>query len=344
MENGTQMELIELIYTDRGPSDKIRKISPISSICVLFMRQPSRASIWAALIAVYIIWGSTYLAIRFVVETMPPFLSAGVRFVIAGGVLFAFRRVRGDPAPLRVEWRSAAIVGLLLLTLGNGGVVWAEQHIASGLVALMIGTTPLWIVLIDYLRPWRLWGGESRFARPRPRALLGVVTGFVGVVFLVTAGGPVTGSINPAAAAAVIFATFAWAVGSLYGRGAKLPASPLLGTGMEMLIGGVGLLVAGTLTGEWARLDPATFTTRSVVALLYLIVVGSWGGFGSYVWLLRNAPTPLVSTYAYVNPLVALFLGALLAGETITPQVLIAAAIIVGAVVLTTSSRAPKSD
>jgi drug/metabolite transporter (DMT)-like permease len=208
----------------------------------------------------------------------------------------------------------------------------------------MIATTPLWIVLIDYFRPWRLWGVRSRFARPRPRALLGVVIGFFGVAFLITAGGTVSGSIDPVAGTVVILGTFLWACGSLYGRGAQLPASPLLGTGMEMLVGGLGLLLMGTLAGEWARLDPSTITTRSIVALLYLIVVGSWGGFGSYVWLLRNAPTPLVATYAYVNPLVALSLGALLAGEPITPRVVIAAAIIIGAVAVTTSSRTPKTD
>lgn len=275
---------------------------------------------------------------------MPPFLSSGVRFIIAGGLLFAFRRFRGDPAPLRLEWRSAAIIGLLLLTGGNGAVVWSEQHVASGLVALMIATTPLWIVLLDYLRPWRLWGVTSRFARPRPRALLGVVIGFVGVVFLIASGGTIAGSIPPIAGAAVIFGTFSWACGSLYGRGARLPSSPLLGTGMEMLIGGAGLLTLGTLSGEWARLDPSAITTKSLAALLYLIVVGSWGGYGSYVWLLRNAPTPLVATYAYVNPLVALFLGAVLAGEALTPQVLVAAAIIIGAVVLTTTARMPKAE
>ncbi len=167
------------------------------------MRQASRASIWTALIAVYIIWGSTYLAIRFVVETMPPFVSAGVRFVIAGGVLFLFRRLRRDPTPTRIEWRAAAIVGLLLITGGNGMVVWSEQTLPSGLVALMIGTTPLWIVLIDYVRPWRWWGGESKFARPQPRALLGVVIGFIGVVFLVAGGGSISGAITPAAVAAV---------------------------------------------------------------------------------------------------------------------------------------------
>lgn len=290
----------------------------------------------------YIIWGSTYLAIQFVVETMPPFLSAGVRFIIAGGLLFAFRRLRGDPPPTRIEWRSAAIIGLLLIVGGNGAVVFAEQSVPSGLVALMIATTPLWIVLIDYFRPWRLWGAESRFARPQPRALLGVGIGFVGVAILITSGGPITGSINPIGAAVVLVGTLSWACGSLYGRGAKLPRSPLLGTGMEMIVGGVSLLLLGTLTGDWARLDVSAITTKSLLALFYLIVVGSWGGFSAYVWLLRNAPTPLVSTYAYVNPVVALFLGALFAGERLTPSVLVAASIIIGAVVLTTSARAPK--
>jgi drug/metabolite transporter (DMT)-like permease len=190
------------------------------------MQKSSRASVWAALGAVYLIWGSTYLGIRFVVETMPPFASASVRFLIAGSVLYLFRRLRGDPAPTRIEWRSAAIVGLLLLTGGNGAVVWAEQTVPSGMVALLIGTTPLWIVLLDYLRPWRLFGVETQFARPRPLALLGVVIGFVGVAFLVLGGNPIEGKIEPGGAAVVIFATVSWAVGSVYGRSAKLPASP----------------------------------------------------------------------------------------------------------------------
>jgi drug/metabolite transporter (DMT)-like permease len=172
-----------------------------------------------------------------------------------------------------------------------------------------------------------------------------VILGFVGVVFLVagsastTAGHPVAGRIQPLAAGAVIFATLSWAIGSLYGRGAALPASPLLGTGMEMLAGSAGLLLVGTLQGEWGRLELAQITTKSMLALLYLIAIGSWGGFSAYVWLLRNAPTPLVATYAYVNPVVAIILGALLGGETITPRSLVAAVIIVGAVVLTTSAR-----
>jgi drug/metabolite transporter (DMT)-like permease len=305
------------------------------------MPNSSRASVWAALGAVYLIWGSTYLGIKFVIETMPPFASASIRFLIAGGVMYLFRRLRGDPAPTRKEWRAAAIVGLLLLAGGNGAVVWAEQTVPSGLVALMIGTTPLWIVLLDYLRPWRLFGIETQFARPRPLALLGVVIGFVGVAFLVLGGNPVDGKIDPVGAGVVIFGTISWASGSVYGRSAKLPASPLLGTGMEMLIGGVGLGVLAALSGDWLRLDLAAVTRESWLALLYLIVVGSWIGFSAYVWLLKNAPLPLVSTYAYVNPVVAIILGALIAGEPITPRIVLAAAIIVGAVVLTVTARAP---
>lgn len=308
-------------------------------------RTASRTAIWGALGAVYLIWGSTYLGIRFVVETMPPFISAGARFLVAGGVLYGVRRALGDPAPTRIEWRSAAIIGLLLLLGGNGGVVWAEQRVPSGLASLMIGTTPLWIVLLDYLRPWRFFvKSPEKFARPHPRALLGVVIGFSGVLLLVNNVGGQGGALDPVGALVLILATFSWACGSLYGRGARLPASPLLGTGMEMLVGGVSQLLFGTLLGEWGRLDLSGITTQSVVALVYLIVVGSWGGYSAYVWLLRNAPTPLVATYAYVNPIVAIILGSLLANEQITPRVVLAAAVILGAVVLTTTARVPSKQ
>jgi drug/metabolite transporter (DMT)-like permease len=336
-QNGTQIELIGLISTD--PYNHAHQFDQLNQCPI--MQKSSRASVWAALGAVYLIWGSTYLGISVVVETMPPFASASIRFLIAGSVLYLLRRLRGDPTPSRIEWRSAAIVGLLLLAGGNGAVVWAEQSVPSGLVALMIGTTPLWIVLLDYLRPWRLFGIETQFARPRPLALLGVVIGFFGVAFLVLGGNPVEGQIDPIGAGVVIFGTISWASGSVYGRSAKLPASPLLGTGMEMLIGGVGLGVLATLAGDWSRLDFSAVTRQSWLALLYLIVVGSWIGFSAYVWLLKNASLPLVSTYAYVNPVVALFLGALILDEPITPRILVAAAIIVGAVVLTVRARTP---
>lgn len=293
---------------------------------------PSPVAIWAAMISVYVFWGSTYLAIQFAIQTIPPFLMAAFRFLLAGSVLYAWRRLSGDPAPSRSHWRSAAIVGLFLLLGGNGGVVWAEQRVVSGVAALLVGSTPLWMVLIDWVQG---------VYRPTGKTLAGVLVGFAGIAVLV---GPsqltgLHGSIDPLGAGVLMLAAFLWAVGSLYSRGASLPASPLLGTGMEMLCGGAGLLLAGTLSGEWARLDIGAVSLPSLLGLGYLILFGALGGFTSYTWLLRNAPTPLVSTYAYVNPVVAILMGNLLAAEPLTPRVLLAAAVIVGAVALITVSR-----
>jgi drug/metabolite transporter (DMT)-like permease len=290
----------------------------------------SSAAIWSALIAIYIVWGSTYLAIRFAVETMPPFLTAGFRFLIAGGVLYIFRRLRGDKAPLRLEWRSAAIVGLFLLVGGNGGLMWAEQRVASGIAALLIGSVPLWIALLDSLRP----GGR----RPDRWVIVGVLAGFAGIIILI---GPaqligIQGEVDPVGAVVLLLAALSWAAGSLYNRGAKLPNSPLLGTGMEMLVGSLGLFILGTVTGEWSQMDLTSFSTRSLLGFAYLVVFGSLVGFASYVWLLRVAPTMLVSTYAYVNPLIAILLGSLLAGESLTPRIVLAVMFILGSVVLIT--------
>lgn len=297
------------------------------------MDNPAKASglsIWAGLIAIYIVWGSTYLAIRFVVETMPPFLAAGFRFLIAGAVLYAFTRLRGDKAPERIEWRSAAIVGLFLLLGGNGLVMWAEQRVASGIAALMIASVPLWIALLDSIRP----GGR----RINGWVVAAILAGFSGILVLI---GPaqllgIEGDVDLLGLLALLLASFFWAVGSLYNRGAKLPDSALLGTGMQMLIGSLGLLLLGTLTGEWAQLDLHAVTTRSWLGFAFLVVFGSWVGFGSYIWLLRVAPTMLVSTYAYVNPLVAILLGSLLAGEQLTTRILLAALFILGSVVVIT--------
>lgn len=292
---------------------------------------PSGLAIWAALIAVYIAWGSTYLAIRFAVQTMPPFLMAATRFLFAGVVMYAFRRWRGDPAPTRIQWRSAAIVGLLLLAGANGSVVWAEQLVVSGIAALIVGSAPLWMVLIDALKPGGRW--------PDWKALLGVVIGFAGIALLVWPLSGVQGNVHPVGAAVLVLASVLWAIGSLYNRGAQLPASPLLGTGMEMLAGGAGLVVMGTLNNEWAQIDLAGISTESLLGLAYLIVGGAWIGFAAYTWLLRVAPTTLVSTYAYVNPLIAIFLGNLLAAEPLTPRILIATAIIVTSVALITMTQ-----
>jgi drug/metabolite transporter (DMT)-like permease len=295
----------------------------------------SMTAIWGAMLSVYIVWGSTYLAIRFAVQTMPPFLMAGVRFLVAGAILYGWRRLKGDPRPRRMHWRSAVIVGLFMLLGGNGGVVWAEQRVVSGVAALMVGATPLWMVLIDWLRG---------VYRPSWVTVAGVLVGFAGIAVLI---GPAEltglhGSIDPLGAVVLLFASAAWAAGSLYSRNAELPDSPLLGTGMEMLAGGAALAVVGTLSGEWARVNLAAVSTPSLLGLGYLILFGSLVGFTAYTWLLRVAPTTLVSTYAYVNPIVAILIGNIMAQEPLTPRVLLAAAVIVGAVALITFSKSDR--
>jgi drug/metabolite transporter (DMT)-like permease len=302
------------------------------------VRQPAPAAseyrasllgIWSALVAVYLIWGSTYLAIRYAVETMPPFLMAAIRFIVSGGCLYALRRALGDPAPKFVEWRNAAIIGIFLLVGGNGGVVWAEQFVTSSLAALLVATVPLWMVLIDVFRP----AGHPGFV-----AVLGILIGFGGIVLLIGTAAGNADTMNLLGAAVLVFASFSWAIGSLYGRSARLPASQLLGTGMEMLAGGVALLVLASAGGEWTRLDLAAVSPRSALALVYLTAIGS-GGFVAYVWLLRVAPTPLVATYAYVNPLVAVLLGYFLAHELLTLRTLFAAALIIGSVALVSAPK-----
>jgi drug/metabolite transporter (DMT)-like permease len=292
-----------------------------------------KARAWTALIAVYIVWGSTYLAIRFTIETIPPFLSAGIRFLISGAILYIWRRLSGDPAPKKFEWRSASIIGLLLLLGGNGGLVWAEQRIPSGIASLFIATTPLWMVLIDSLRP--------NGARANWLTWLGVLVGFTGIALLANPWQLHTASpdLDPIGMVVLILAALSWSVGSLYSRKASLPSSSLLGTGMEMLVGSAGLFAFGTLVGEWSQFHLATISLRSICGLIYLILFGPLIGFVSYTWLLRNAPTPIVSTYAYVNPIVALILGSVIANETLDTQDIISALIVLTGVVLITSAK-----
>jgi drug/metabolite transporter (DMT)-like permease len=213
---------------------------------------PRRGAILTALAAVYLVWGSTYLAIRFAVETLPPFLMAGVRFTVAGTLLYGWRRAVGFPRPTARQWRTASIVGGLMLLGGNGGVVWAEQWVESGTAALIVASVPLWMVLMDWLRP----GGR----RPGATVWLGIATGLAGVTILL--GVPGAGPGYLAGGLVLVLASVAWAAGSLYSRSATLPA-PLLATGMQMLAGGLLLLLAGVATGELGRVDPATVSTRS---------------------------------------------------------------------------------
>lgn len=296
------------------------------------MDKPARWHLYLAFAAVYLSWGTTYLGIRFAVETLPPLLMSGLRFVISGGLMIAWARARGATWPTRLQGRSAAIVGLFLLFGGNGGVTWAEQFVPSGLTALLIASVPLWVVLMDWLRP----GGR----RPAGEVFVGVALGLLGLFLLVGPGqlsGP--GAIHTVGAAVVLLAAFLWAMGTVYGSNAEMPAAPLMGSGLQMLSGGLALTVGGLFLGEAGAFQPATVSTRSLLAMLYLIVVGSFVGFTAYSWLLRNAPPAQTATYAYVNPVVAVFLGWLLAEETLTPRMLLGAVVIVTAVAIITTFR-----
>jgi drug/metabolite transporter (DMT)-like permease len=290
-----------------------------------------------ALSAVYVIWGSTYLAIRFAIETLPPFGMAGVRFVISGLILCGLAWGSGAPRPARVHWRSAAIIGGFLLLGGNGGVVWAEQRVDSGLAALLVATEPLWIVLLLWARP-----GDAGRQRPGLRVVIGLALGLIGLFLLVRPG---SGAIDLVGVVVLSLASLSWAWGSLYGQRAPQPASPILSSGMQMLSGGALLLILSALLGEPGHFEPAQVSLRSLLALGYL-VAGGLVAFVSYSWLMRNAPPTLVSTYAYVNPVVAILLGWALAGEPLTAAMLGAAAVIVTgvAVISTAPGPSPKPE
>lgn len=292
------------------------------------MAKPSRLALVLGFLAVYLIWGSTYLAIRFTLETFPPFLMAAVRFALAGGILYAWARFKGEKAPELPHWRPALIIGGLLLLVGNGGVVWAEQRVASGLAALLVATEPLWIVLMQAVGPDRV--------KPTPRILTGVFVGLVGLVLLVAPWEAAGSRVDLWGAFAVILGAFSWAGGSLYSRRVHVPRSPFMVTSMQMLAGSAWLGLASLVTKEPARFDVSLISAKSVLSLLYLMVFGSLVAYTVYVWLIRVANPSVVSTYAYVNPVVAVLLGFFLAGEPISTRMLAAAAVIVSAVVLIT--------
>jgi drug/metabolite transporter (DMT)-like permease len=294
--------------------------------------RPSRLLVVLAFAAVYLIWGSTYISIRFAIQTIPPFLMAGSRFLIAGSILFGTAAIMGTKLPTRRQWKPAAILGALLLLGGNGGVVWAEQRIPSGLAALLIASEPLWIVVLDWLRP----GG----VRPGSRVMIGLLAGFAGTSILVGSGSASgSGHVDLIGAAVLLVASLSWASGSLYSRSVRISSSPLMAAGMQMLAGGALLLLLGLFRGEASRLDPGAISLKSVVSVAYLIVFGAVVGFTAYSWLLKVTTPVLASTYAYVNPIVAVLLGWALAGEQVGMRTAIAAGVIVSAVVLITTYR-----
>jgi drug/metabolite transporter (DMT)-like permease len=293
----------------------------------------SRLRVVAAFAAIYLVWGSTYLGIRIAIETLPPLMTAGLRFIVAGPLLYAWARRNGAPRPTGVQWRAAAIVGGLLLLGGNGLVTWGERRVPSGLAALLVATVPLWMVLLD----WLFLRGE----RPAGKVFLGLTLGLVGIVLLIGPTDLLGGHrVDLIGVGMLLLAALSWAIGSLYTRRAPLPDVPLLGTGMEMIAGGVLLLLASGAKGEWAQVDFVDVSLRSWLALAYLTLLGSIVAFTAYTWLLRVSTPARVATYAYVNPVVAVVLGWAVVGEELTGPMVLAAMIIVLAVVVITTGRA----
>ncbi|HWZ58205.1 MAG TPA: drug/metabolite exporter YedA [Gemmatimonadaceae bacterium] len=276
---------------------------------------------------VYVLWGSTYLAIRYAIQTIPPFFMAGTRFFVAGAILYVWSRARGAPKPTTTQWRNSAIAGTLLLMFGNGFVTWAEQRVPSGITAVLVATVPLWMVVLGWLT-----SADGASARPTPRAWVGVALGLIGVAVLVRPTADNT--VDLGGAVALLIASICWSYGSLFGRRADLPKSPLLTTGMEMLTGGTVLFAAGLLTGESAHFAPSAVSPASLLALLYLITLGSIVGYSAYTYLVTAVTPAKLGTYAYVNPVIAVILGATIAGEPIGPMTVVAIAIIIGAVLL----------
>ncbi len=295
----------------------------------------------AAFAALYIFCGSTYLAIKYAIQTLPPFLMAGARFAAAGSLLYLWARFSNDyEKPKAVHWRTSFIVGTLLLLGGNGGVVLAQHYISSSMAALLVATEPLWIVILSWL--WLKSG------RPNWKVALGLLIGFAGVWLLISGrgstGDATSGDVGQwIGILAVLAGALCWAAGSIYGLRSPAPKSSIMTAGMQMLTGSVSLLIVGFLRGEWSAFDPSAVSSNSVFALFYLMIFGSLIGFTAYSWLLKNAQPSMVATYAYVNPVIAVLLGWSIAGESLTGQMLIGAFIVVVSVALITAHKKVKA-
>jgi drug/metabolite transporter (DMT)-like permease len=293
---------------------------------------PPRAKLIAAFGAVYLIWGSTYLAIRFALETLPPFLMTAARFLLAGLPFYAFARLRGAPRPTPAQWRAASLLGALFFLGGNGAVSWAETRVSSGVAALIVSTIPLWMSLFEFLR-----GGRRVPALP---VLLGLAGGLSGIVILVSPGRVLGGlPIDRLALVVQLGGAFSWVAGSILTTRLSRPENPALAAAMTILSGGVWLAIAGVLMGELSRFHGNAISVKSALAVLYQAVFGSIVAFSAYSFLLRTTTPSRASTYAYVNPVVAVLLGALLGGEALTSRVLFASVVIVASVALIITAR-----
>jgi drug/metabolite transporter (DMT)-like permease len=289
----------------------------------------SKRTLWIAFAAVYLVWGSTYLAIKYAVQTIPPYLMGGSRFLVSGLILFLWARARGAENPSRREWRDAAIVGTLLLCGGNGAVAWAEQRVPSGITALLVASVPLWMVVIDWLRP--------HGKRPPLVVGVGLIVGLGGVAVLALPGSTQAGGrVDPLGALMLLLGSISWAAGSIYSRHGARPASAEMATALQMIAGSVALFIVASVAGELGGFHSTAVSRASFIGWAYLVTFGALVGFTAYIYLLRETTPAKATTYAYVNPIVAVVLGWMVAGEPITPRTVVAAAIILASVALIT--------
>jgi drug/metabolite transporter (DMT)-like permease len=296
------------------------------------MPNADRLRLYVAFFLIYFIWGSTYLAIRYAIETIPPFLMAGTRFTAAGLLMYGVLRIAGQPNPSARQWLQLAVVGTFLFLGGNGFVVWAEQFINSGLAALLVSTLPVWLILLDWL-----WAGGPR---PTGAAMAGIALGILGTLILVDPVQLVGSNLYLPGAAMVVLASMLWAIGSIYSKKFRQPSSIFMSAACQMIGGGLSLLLTSLLLGETRGFDPAAVSAVSLGGFFYLMVFGSVIAISAYVWLLQNASASSVSTYAFVNPAVAILLGWLIADEEINAHILAGAAVILAGVFLVI--RAPR--
>ena len=282
--------------------------------------------------AIYLIWGSTYLFIKFALESIPPFAVGALRFIIAGSVLYAWSRWRSNVVVTRTHWWHAFLIGMLMLGVGNGAVSWAEQRVPSGITALIVAIVPLFVVLVDWLRP----GGE----RPAGRVLVGVAIGLLGLAMLIGPGAlNGSGDISITGSLVLLLGSLTWSIATVYGRHASVPGYPPLTSSMQILSGAACLIFATVISGEAAQFHPAAITLKAWLSIFYLATFGSIIAFSAYSWLMRVSNPARIATYAYVNPVVAMFLGWLFAGETLSPRTLVAAGVVLGGVALITTGK-----
>ena len=292
----------------------------------------SRTRVLLAFAAVYLVWGSTYLFIKYAVETIPPFMMGATRFFVAGGLLYALARWRGAASPTRDDWRAAAITGVLMLGMGNGAVVWSETRIPSGVAALIVSSVPIWIVLMDWLRP--------RGVRPRAAVFVGLALGLIGMVILIGPRAIVgEGHVDGFGAGVLICGSLAWALGSLITRGSKRTGSPLVFSALQMGAAAVAMTIASISMGDLTRFHLGDVTLKSLVSWIYLVTFGSIIGYTAYVYLLGAVSAAKAATYAYVNPIIAVVLGWAFASEPISLRTIVATTVILGGVALITTSQ-----